>query len=122
MTLLYLATALASLTAVGHSYLSERLLLGPFRSETVAASVFAASPQKRLVSAMFHFPSLCWVAIGVSMLQLDPEAGGYRETLHIYAGIYAASGVGNFWATGRPHPGGVMLLLVSALVLAALHT
>ena len=47
--------------------------------------------------------------MAASLLLLDPAGGGYRETLLIYAGLYAISGVGNFWAVGKPHPGGVLL-------------
>ena len=122
VTALHLAFVLALLTAVGHSYLTEMTFLRPLRAESVAGTVFAGDVPKRLATAMFHFPSLCWVGMAVSMLLLDPTSGGYRETLHIYAGIYAVSGVGNFWATGRPHPGGVLLLSASALTLAALYT
>jgi len=122
MTTLYLAFVLALLTAAGHSVLTERMFLRPLRAETAAGSVFSGDAPKKLATAMFHFPSLCWVGMAASMLLLEPASGGYRETLLIYAGIYAVSGVGNFWAAGRPHPGGVMLLAASALILTALHT
>jgi hypothetical protein len=121
VTALYLASALALLTAAGHSLLSERMLLRPLRAETAGGTVFSDDARKKLATAMFHFPSLCWVGMAVSMLLLEPATGGYRETLLIYAGIYAVSGAGNFWATGRPHPGGVMLVAASALILAALY-
>ncbi len=121
MVLLYLASALALLTAAGHSVLSERLLLRPLRAEAAGVGVFAGETPKKLASAMFHLPSLCWVGMGISMLLLEPASGGYRETLYIYAGIYAVSGVGNFWAVGRPHPGGILLIATSLLIVAALH-
>lgn len=121
MAALYLASALALLTAAAHSFLSERILLRPLRAETTVGTVFSDESPKKLATAMFHLPSLCWVGMAISMLLLEPASGGYRETLHIYAGIYAVSGVGNFWAVGRPHPGGVLLLSTSALILAALY-
>jgi hypothetical protein len=121
MTTLHLACLLALLTAIGHSVLSERMFLRPLRVQA-DGGVFAGESPKKLATAMFHFPSLCWIAMGVSMLLLEPASGGYRETLQIYAGLYAVSGLGNFWAVGRPHPGGVLLLATSALILVALHT
>ncbi len=121
MTALYLAFALTMFTAAAHSYLSERLFLGPLRVETAEAGVFAGRTAKKLAIAMFHLPSLCWGGMAVSMLLLEPGSGGYRGTLQIYAGIYTLSGIGNFWAVGRPHPGGVMLIASSMLILAALY-
>jgi hypothetical protein len=107
--------------AIGHSVLSEQVFLRPLRAETATGSVFSGDVPKKLATAMFHFPSLCWVGLAGSMLALDPARGGYRETLYIYAGIYAVSGFANFWAVGRLHPGGVLLLSTSALILASLH-
>jgi hypothetical protein len=121
MTALHLAAGLAIAAAAGHSFLSERLFLGPLRRETTPDGVFATDGAKRLAVAMFHLASLCWIGMAVSMLMLDPGAPGYRAALGVYAGIYAISGLGNFWAVGRPHPGGVILLLTSALILAVIY-
>jgi hypothetical protein len=122
MVALYLASILALLTAVGHSVLSERMFLRPLRAQKAAGTVFSDDAPKRLATAMFHFPSLCWLCMAASMLLLEPEGGGYRETLQIYAALYAISGLGNFWAVGRPHPGGILLLSSSALILVALYS
>jgi hypothetical protein len=121
MTALTLACLLALLSAVGHSYLSERIYLRPLRAER-ADGVFSGDASKRLVTAMFHAPSLCWLGLAISMALLGPACGGYIETLLCYASIFAISGLGNFWATGRPHFGGVMLLSASGLILIALYT
>jgi hypothetical protein len=121
MVALYLAFTLAMLTALAHSYLSERLFLRPLRAEVAGNGVFSGDVPRKLAVAMFHLPSLCWAGMAISMLLLEPASGGYRATLQIYAGIYAISGIGNFWAVGRPHPGGVMLLSSSVLILAALY-
>ncbi len=121
MTALYLASGLAMLAAAGHSYLSERLFVRPLRSETLEGSVFSGDVPKKLAVAMFHLASLCCASMAISMLLLEPASGGYRDTLQIYAGVYAISGVGNFWALGKPHPGGVLLLAASVLILVALY-
>jgi hypothetical protein len=121
MAALYLAVTLAMVTALAHSYLSERLFLRPLRAQAAEQGVLSGEVAKKLTVAMFHLPSLCWAGIAVSMLLLEPGSGGYRATLQIYAGIYAISGVGNFWAVGKPHPGGLLLLSTSALILAALY-
>ena len=121
MTALTLACGLALLAAAGHSFLSERLFLMPLRSEAIEGSVFSTDVAKRLAVAMFHLASLCWVSMALSLLVLEPGAEGYEATLGLYAAVYAISGLGNFWAVRRPHPGGVLLLATSALILAALH-
>lgn len=121
MTTLYLASGLAMLAVAGHSYLSERLFLRPLRSETLEGSVFSGEAPKRLTAAMFHMASLCWASMAISMLLLEPASGAYRPTLQIYAGVYAISGLGNFWAVGKLHPGGVLLLSTSLLILVALY-
>lgn len=120
MVTLLLAFTLALLTAFGHSYLSERFFLQPMRQTQETRGVFSTARGQRLATAMFHLPSLAWAAMGLSLLVLDSAGGGYKETLLIYASVFAVSGLGNFWAVGRPHPGGVMLLATSGLILASL--
>jgi len=101
--------------------LSERLYLVPLRLETVEGGVFSGESSKRLATAMFHMASLCWITMATTMLLLEPGSVGYRATLHLFAAVFAVSGFGNFWAVGRPHPGGVMLLSASLFVLASLY-
>ena len=117
MLILSLAAGLAMITAVAHSVLSERKFLGPLRQEANVGGVLDSPTSKRLTSAMFHLPSLCWIGMAISMLLLDPMDTGVRETMMIYAGIYAVSGIGNLWCLKRLHPGGILLLSTSALIL-----
>jgi hypothetical protein len=121
MMALYLASGLALLAALGHSYLSERIFLGPLRAETLEGSVFSGAVPKKLAVAMFHMASLCWASMAIGMLLLEPTKDGDRAALLIYAAVYAISGIGNFWAVGKPHPGGVLLLATSGAILAALY-
>lgn len=116
-----LAAALALIAAVGHSYLSERLFLRPLRADPAATGVLGNPVARRLVVGMFHLASVCWAGMAVSMLLLDPQASGHRATLQIYAAIYALSGLGNFWAVGGPHPGGILILSSAALILLSLY-
>jgi hypothetical protein len=121
VSFLHFASGLAVLAAVGHSTLSERLFLRPLRKETGGDGVFSGDVQKKLATAMFHMASLCWVTLAASMLLLEPGSGGYRITLHLFAAVFAISGLGNFWAVGKPHVGGVVLLAASLLVMADLY-
>ena len=122
MTAFHVAAGLALLAAAGHSFLSERLFLRPLRSGTADAAALSSGSAKRLVTAMFHLASVCWVTLAISLLVLDPRAEGASTTLHAHAAVYALSGLGNFWAVGGVHPGGVILLSAAALVLFGLHT
>lgn len=121
MTALTLAAALALLAAAGHSVLSERLFLRPMRSETLEDSVFHPGVAKRLVSAMFHLASVCWAGMAIVLLGLEPAGHASPSMLHVFAAIFLVSGLGNFWATRRMHPGGVLLCSAGALVLAGLY-
>ncbi|MDJ0787082.1 MAG: hypothetical protein QNK05_09775 [Myxococcota bacterium] len=116
---LHLALLLAIATAVGHSILSERMFLRPLRREG-GSSVLSSPVGTRLSTAMFHLASLCWASLGVCLLVLSPEVPGDRAILWLFAGVFALSGLGNFWAAGRPHPGGVLLFGASAAILFAL--
>ena len=120
MSLLLVAAACALLAAIGHSYLSERKFLRPLRDEAITGSVFSNEPAKRLAVGMFHLASLCWAGMALSLLLQEPGDPAATGTLSIYAGIYAISGFGNFWIVGKPHPGGVLLLAASALILGSL--
>ncbi|MEM7411098.1 MAG: hypothetical protein AAF430_12755 [Myxococcota bacterium] len=119
MNPLYGVLGLAALTALGHSYLSETLFLRPLRAAPCATDHAGPPVPQKLLSAMFHLPSLFWVGIASAMLFLDPSAAGYRVTLWIFAGLFAVSALGNFWAVGRVHPGGLMLASASALTVTA---
>ena len=107
MSYLLAVFVLAVLTAVSHSVLSERIFLRPLRAEPNSDTVFSGAAPRRLATAMFHLPSLCWVTMAASMLVLHPGTAGYRTALHLFAGVFAISALGNFWAVGRPHPGWV---------------
>jgi hypothetical protein len=108
-------------TALGHSYLPERFFLRPLRAESEIVGAFSGDVAKKLGFAMFHLASVCWVGMAASMLLLEPAGAGYRQTLQIYAAVFALSGLGNFWAVGKPHFGDVLLLSTSGLILIALN-
>lgn len=121
MTFLYIAASLAILAAIGHSTISEMKFLRPLRAETHENTVFSGLAAKRLASGMFHMASISWGTMGIAMLLLEPGHDGYRPTLHLFAAVFAMSGLGNFWIVGKLHPGGVLLLGAGILVLASLY-
>jgi hypothetical protein len=119
MNLLHLALGLSILTSLAHSTLSERLHLRALRLNSSSQGIRGAMGH-RLTTLMFHLPSLFWIAMAITLLFLDPTRAGDRVAFWLYAAIYAGSGVGNFWATRRPHPGGLLLLAIAGLVLITL--
>lgn len=115
MSLLNLVFVLSVLIAMGHSLLSERLHLRPMRRR--AREKGQTDPTWiRLSTLMYHFPSLLWVVLAGAMCQLDPGETGTPAILALFGSVYALSGIGNLWATRRPHPGGLLLLSVAGLV------
>jgi hypothetical protein len=64
-------------------------------------------------------PSLAWAVLGLGVLAGRLEGG--NQLLSIVALIvFAASGIGNLAALGRPHFGGLILLGAAAMTLADL--
>ena len=125
MTALHAAAILAVMAAFGHSFLSERLFLRPLRARSSGASAagsIAEPGRMRLVTLMFHMPSLFWAVMAVCLLALAPVTdSSTRFVFNLFAGVFLLSGLGNFWATRRIHPGGVVLLLAGACVLGSLY-
>jgi hypothetical protein len=122
MFLLYVAFALALLVSVGHSPLSQKVFLTPLANESVQDTAFSTDVAKRLTFAMFHFASIFWIGMGVSILMMLQTGALHRSTLLLFAGIYGVLAVGNFWSVRQPHPGGLMLATISGLILAALFS
>src|SRR5262249_3021526 len=74
---------------------------------------------RAILRAVFHMPSLAWAVLGLGVLGGRLEGG--NQLLSIVALIvFAASGIGNLAALGRPHFGGLILLGAAAMTLADL--
>jgi len=109
---------LGILTAVGHSVISERAILGPLFAST-PAGILKSRATQAIIRAVFHMPSVMWAVVGVAVLVARFEGG--NQLLSIVAAIlFAASGIGNLMALRRPHFGGLMLVAAAALTMADL--
>ena len=99
-------------TGLGHSWLGERVLLGPLEKE--GGRVFAHRDKRAIFRAVFHLPSLLWILLGAAVLVNRLQQGG--ELLPLVAALaFSVSGVANLIALRRPHPGGLLLLAAAAL-------
>jgi hypothetical protein len=105
-------------TAVGHSVISERTILGPLYAGS-PGGILKSRATRAIIRAVFHMPSLAWAVLGIAVLVARLDGG--NSLLSIVAAIlFAVSGVGNLAALRRLHFGGLMLVGAAALTLADL--
>ena len=111
-----MASAVATLavaTAIGHSVIGERKIFAPLYAEP-PVGLLKSRPLRAVLRGVFHLPSFAWVILGLAVLlaRLD---GGNRMISVVAALIFASAGIGNHVALRRPHPGGLMMLVATAL-------
>ncbi|MEP3225023.1 MAG: hypothetical protein ABJO01_03535 [Parasphingorhabdus sp.] len=110
------AAIVATIVAAAHFILGQKLVLGPLLNEQTEG-VLAAPTLQHLTWAMYQLHSVVWASLGIAVLVNRLHAGGALiGYLAIF--IFVLSGVGNFIALRRPHPGGILLLLAAALTAA----
>lgn len=117
MLIFAIATAVIAVTvAVAHFILGERVVLKPLFAEPTDG-LLAAPAMRHLTWAMFQLHSLVWGSLGIAVL-LNRFQGGSDLIGYLAILIFTLSGIGNFAALRRPHPGGVLLLLAAATTAA----
>ena len=105
-------------TGVGHSVISERMILGPLYAGS-PGGILKSRATRAIIRAVFHMPSLAWAVLGIAVLVARLDGG--NPLLSIVAAIlFAVSGIGNLAALRRPHFGGLMLVGAAILTLADL--
>ena len=120
MTIAFAAGAaiLGVVTAVGHSVISERMILGPLYAG-IPGGILKSRATRAIIRAVFHMPSLAWAVLGIAVLVARLDGGNPLLSI-VAATLFAASGVGNLAALRRLHFGGLMLVGAAALTLADL--
>lgn len=117
MLIFAIATAIIAVTvAAAHYILGERVVLKPLFAETTHG-LLAAPTMRHLTWAMFQLHSLVWASLGIVVL-LNRLQGGSDLIAYLAILIFTTSGIGNFAALRRPHPGGILLLLAAATTAA----
>ena len=122
MNWLLIVSAIAGFgSAIGHSYLSERFVLGPLLAAPGDNRIWRSASNHRLMRAMWHLPSFAWAQIAAATLwvtfspeTLDAQAKAILAFFGV--GAYGMSAVINALCMQKPHVGNV-LLSVAALTL-----
>src|ERR1700730_4731703 len=110
MTIAFAAGAaiLGIATAIGHSPISERKILGPLYAGN-PGGVLKSRRTRAVIRAVFHMPSIAWAVLGIAVLAARIQGGNPLLSI-VAAIIFTASGIGNLAALRRPHVGGLSRL------------
>jgi hypothetical protein len=103
-------------TAIGHSLLSERLILRPLEQDSHVRQLLRRST-RRVMRLVFHLPSAAWAVLGVAVVAARLSGGNGLLSL-VAALLFAISGIGNLTALRRLHFGGLMLVAAAGLTAA----
>lgn len=118
-TLLIASGAIAIFGSVGHSFLSERVILRPLFAET-GSTVLKNARTRDIVRAVFHIPSLAWGLLGAALILAGVAAASAPLLVVAAAAVFLASGLANFAALRRVHPGAVVLISAGIFAIAGL--
>lgn len=122
MNVLLIVSAIAGFgSAIGHSYLSERYVLGPLLAAPGDNRIWRSPSNHRLMRAMWHLPSFAWAQIAAATLWVvfSPEAFDAQPKAMLAffgVGAYGLSAVINALCMQKPHVGNI-LLSIAALTL-----
>jgi succinate dehydrogenase hydrophobic anchor subunit len=108
------AVVLALFAAAAHSWLGEKLILGPLLKTDPLPSTLKPAINRRLVRAVWHLPSAIWAAIGIYVLWAMLAQSLNGETAIMLGAIFAVSGVANLAAVRRIHFAWATLFAIAA--------
>lgn len=117
MTIVF-ATGVAILgiaTAIGHSVIGERKIFPPLYAGNLQG-ILKSRATRDVLRVVFHMPSLTWAVLGIAVLVARLDGGNALLSI-VAAIVFGVSGIGNLVALRRPHFGGLMLLVATALTL-----
>jgi len=117
--LLYIAAALLLFTAVVHSLLGERRLIGPLlsRREGILASELA----RVLIRLAWHLTSATWAVLAVILIQLAHDPIGARRWAAASTGVaFTCAGVLDIVYSRRRHVGWPLLTAIGVAALLSL--
>jgi hypothetical protein len=88
MTIAFAAGAaiLGIATAIGHSLISERKILGPLYAGN-PGGVLKSHRTRAVIRAVFHMPSIAWAVLGIAVLAAHPgkqSAARHRRSDHLH--------------------------------------
>ena len=127
---LALSAAAGFASAIGHSLLSEKILLRPMFAARGDNRVLQNAATRRVIRWVFHLPSIVWALTAAAKLFLAAGApytdDWRRSTLPAFAffgaAIYFRAAVVNAYALRRIHLGNVLLTIAGAGLLLGAWT
>ncbi|MGL4638069.1 MAG: hypothetical protein ACRCWF_18970 [Beijerinckiaceae bacterium] len=111
------ATILTFVVAAAHSWLGERMLIGPILA-IPAQSGPLASPFKRcLLRVAWHVTSLAWIGLGLTLatLTLAPLNATIRWVAAVIGLTFLVSGLVSLVAARGRHPSWIAFLAIAFL-------
>src|SRR5258708_10272509 len=95
MTIAFAAGAaiLGIATAIGHSLISERKILGPLYADN-PGGVLKSRRTRAVIRAVFHMPSMAWAVLGIAVLAARIQGGNPLLSI-VAASILTFSRIGN---------------------------
>jgi len=117
--LLIASAVLGFATAIGHSFVGERFVLGPMYAERGENRVLSRREMRDIIRWVWHLPSFAWAQIAAATLwlALSPSAfGASSKALLVYigVGVYLTAAFFNALALRSPQPGNILLTLAAA--------
>lgn len=115
MNWLLIASALCGFaTAIGHSAIGERVILGPMFKLRDGNRILESASARRLLRWIWHAPSFAWAQIAAATAWLALYPADFNETarnllLFLGIGIYATAALLNTYALRAPSPGNILL-------------
>jgi hypothetical protein len=108
------AAALSLFAAAAHSWLGEKLILGPLLQGQPLPLALKAAINRRLIRAVWHLPSAIWAAIGIYVLWAALAKTLSGETAIVLGAIFIVSGIANMAAVRRIHFAWATLFAIAA--------
>ncbi len=119
--LLIASGALAILGGLGHTWIGEKVIIGPLYAEETSAVL--KNPRTRdILRAVFHIPSAAWAILGAALICASLTQARAPLLVWAAAGIFLVSGFANLIALRRAHPGAIVFISAGTLALASLYS
>lgn len=72
--------------------------------------------KRRIITLIWHLPSLTWSALALAILTARVSGTSNLPLTSVAIFVFAASGIANLWAHRKPFLGGILLILAAMLV------
>jgi hypothetical protein len=115
--IIYAAAIVLAFIGPIHSYLGEKILLGPlFRLEP--KGILAVPRARAILRGAWHLTTLAWIALAFLLVR---ATGGDFENVAVAAtlALSVITAIVCFWSVGPKHPGAIAFTICAALLIAS---